>query len=1687
MFNYFLKVIIICMFILIATSVYASQTWIPFSSDFVNEPNIELKKSDTDSVNIETEIKGMLSEDIIVNSTEYQKLKIPGWQNLHITGDPDLPVFNTIIAIPECDDFSVNIIITESIVLEDYNVYPAPEFVDNEEIFTINDSLYAANEFYPSINFELISTGYFRDQKYTEINFYPVHFNPVTNQLEIITLFEIQLTFVNPTTQINVNTGIFNNIASNFFLNYNSSGISATYNNNPGTTGDVTWLQMDSQSDAEGLIVDYLIITLSDFFDSEDPDNFVNQLADHRANFNSFDIVIANVDNVLGIFIDGNDPQLVQNERALRRFIERIYDTGTANNTLDDKLGYVLLVGDVHENNTGIPTSYDHQYLYNGPEPNDIYPSDYYFSCVTENGTEFDEVGDLFIGRFSVDTQTELQACVDKTINHETETEPADWRSNVLLAAHWSEYSSNPYYASACEAAGYIPESYNITYAVGEYEEDEEDTQTIINTINDGALIVGYWGHGSETYWSTTFYYDDFTQLNNLDKSLYVLTSACHTGRFDWNDGDCMAEYFLNTPGKGAFGYLGAGRGSPHGNFLNGKVIISIFEDNCFVTGENILDAKLQSSIRYRYIYNYFGDPALNIFMTDGLWTLPDISVSMNDITITPEEIYVGDIINIEVTISNISSQPAPPSIAHLYVGENLIDANEFDTINLDTIGDYDQVIISSTLNTSNIHSDDYNIYIWVETAYAERFLQNNSSSKGFDLYNDFMPGFPVNDVNGIHPVAFDLNSENPGKEIISIGSIISNDGSFISHYTGDNLENLNYNSVGNLDENNDTFEYICFTRTRPNNYHLNKVDAYGNMSELHTFSFPEQGTNSISGPFLADIDDNGTEEIFLVSNSTDTDNFLHCLYNNGNIIWSYSFGTEEIFEPIIIRRPDGHNYIVVPAVNHIYQIDANGGNQETLYTADTGWSILSKVISSDLDLDGYIDLVFCVNNQIDYELVKLENDIFQSAIIDTLYENSFSLYFADLDNNRTSEIILSDSFNNTIYIFQYNLTYNILDIENLDSPNILIGDYDNDDQNDIFYYSSFRENIFSPLKKYIRVIDSDGNEIEFFYVRLHSEWNYPFIANINEENSLELIFNSSDKIYAFSLPETGSLVACNGSRGNLRNTGIYLQPAYISDSTPQTFWYNNILLHQELDVADNYELIIQPDSKVLTLYKSKITILGSFISNGKQNHPICYSFYGSDEENWTGCRFLPRSVVTISFSEIINADIALYGFQSSLSICDNQISKNNIGISLDDCPYVTISRNTIEDNFSHAIDILNSSPILEENIIISNFLKGIYIADRSFPVMDFDSYNTLSNNGYIEIEMIWGFPLMVNGHNDLIHNYDGYIMYSNGNFGGDRSMVCKGNWWGSYPLNPQRFYPDLNGYYVWDPADQESNSNIEATISEARIAFNAAYALEINEEYEQAIIAYKEVIEDYPNTNEALVSAQRIFYCEQIVNSRSFSELQEYYQNLSEEASEDTLLSIVARNLSIKCKVEQEQFSEALNDYENILLSNPTLIDSVFTSINIMNTFLLADMYGLRFFDNISEYILSKKPRNFEDYNIKKWELLSRISCSLDQFDNSIPDFDRIKLYNNYPNPFNPTTTISFSIPEDSKVNLSIYNIKGQKVKTLSDSKFERGIHKLIWDSKDSNGKAVSSGIYFYKLKVNDKSKAVKKMLLLK
>ena len=89
--------------------------------------------------------------------------------------------------------------------------------------------------------------------------------------------------------------------------------------------------------------------------------------------------------------------------------------------------------------------------------------------------------------------------------------------------------------------------------------------------------------------------------------------------------------------------------------------------------------------------------------------------------------------------------------------------------------------------------------------------------------------------------------------------------------------------------------------------------------------------------------------------------------------------------------------------------------------------------------------------------------------------------------------------------------------------------------------------------------------------------------------------------------------------------------------------------------------------------------------------------------------------------------------------------------------------------------------------------------------------------------------------------------------------------------------------------------------------------------------------------------------------------------------------------------------------------------------------------------------------------------------------------------LANNYPNPFNPATTIKYALPEASTVRLEVFNVVGQVVRTLVADHQNAGRYVVQWDAANDNGHSLSSGIYFYRLQAGSEFLEVKKMLLLK
>jgi len=140
----------------------------------------------------------------------------------------------------------------------------------------------------------------------------------------------------------------------------------------------------------------------------------------------------------------------------------------------------------------------------------------------------------------------------------------------------------------------------------------------------------------------------------------------------------------------------------------------------------------------------------------------------------------------------------------------------------------------------------------------------------------------------------------------------------------------------------------------------------------------------------------------------------------------------------------------------------------------------------------------------------------------------------------------------------------------------------------------------------------------------------------------------------------------------------------------------------------------------------------------------------------------------------------------------------------------------------------------------------------------------------------------------------------------------------------------------------------------------------------------------------------------------------------------------------------------------------------------------------------NVTASLEGYTPQTIEDVEVLEGTTTSDIDFMLEPEvgnDNVLIPV-RTELTGNFPNPFNPTTTIQYALHEDSRIQLEIFNIKGQKVKTLADGNQSAGFHTIVWDGKDNNSRTSASGMYFYKMDSEGNSgryTSTKKMILLK
>jgi len=620
-----------------------AQNWVTLTRTEPAAPEITLTRSDNHQVNFTMGVPGFFSTPITENGTHYQRISIQGYGTTGVTGEPEIPVITHRIAVPECSGIAYSVNITATQTLTGYTVYPVPNYQPNnegalEEVFAINPSAYLQNAFTPGDNYAVTETGALRSQKFVTLNIHPVQFNPATGQLQVATEIEITLTFNKPVTDVNTNLGAFSKTAFLSFLNFPDNGNSfLKYDKafeKPGfVPGKVNWITIEDPAQADTLLCDYLIITVPEFFNPQNAD--LQRLAEHRAYYNGYDVAIVNVadifdDNVGFYYEDDNNPPNFKDEQRIRTFIRQVYEGKNAHHMGDSCLAFVLLVGDYDDVNGGIPGATEHG-IYNPYYPlSDVYPSDYYYSCLTKNATgEYDEFGDLCIGRFSVEDEIQLFNMVKKTINHETNFSDKSWRKTAGFTHIWQTSSyTDPLYNNFLSN---LLDTWEWNYTIVDSQQPGSLKIPTINYFNEGVVFIQYasvvdppnsWTHDLDiTYFSS--------ELSNEYMTPFISTIGSKTAQFD--NVESLGEFLTRYDSiKGAVGYIGATRDMtipmtsvwPDDAHLR-WIPNYLFSDTVSIAGELLLTTKylgtpaFQNYLQHKHAYNLLGDPALNILVED--------------------------------------------------------------------------------------------------------------------------------------------------------------------------------------------------------------------------------------------------------------------------------------------------------------------------------------------------------------------------------------------------------------------------------------------------------------------------------------------------------------------------------------------------------------------------------------------------------------------------------------------------------------------------------------------------------------------------------------------------------------------------------------------------------------------------------------------------------------------------------------------------------------------------------------------------------------------------------------------------------------------------------------------------------------------------------------------------------------
>ena len=403
-----------------------------------------------------------------------------------------------------------------------------------------------------------------------------------------------------------------------------------------------------------------------------------------------------------------------------------------------------------------------------------------------------------------------------------------------------------------------------------------------------------------------------------------------------------------------------------------------------------------------------------------------------------------------------------------------------------------------------------------------------------------------------------------------------------------------------------------------------------------------------------------------------------------------------------------------------------------------------------------------------------------------------------------------------------------------------------------------------------------------------------------------------------------------------------------------------------------------------------------------------------------------------------------------------------------------------------------NSNYRLEENYFNRNEV-GIVNHAGSNLSLSYNANNVLMNSD-ANIEFYDTMPYestiqLFNGHNDFYHleNSNAIDFCFDTNYYNFPRVP-------NHQINASRNWFDDNVFTVNDTlylsnvlvASYDPTPSMPAPPPESDRLYTAL-GLEFEGSYDSAIVYYAAIIDDQLESEKSYVTSaiDGLYRC-RILRSDPIWALSDYFSSQAVQyAIDEPELSAVFQDYLCKSLVLNNEFQAAV-DLIQIRIDNPVSeIDSLRAVLDLEIVLQLAAMEESKR-PIVTDYVQYKYP-DLQVFKVMHDSTWDRYESLLDAKDepSTIPISSMPLIKSNYPNPFNPSTTIEYSIPSAGKAKLCVYNIRGQKVKTLFDGTAEKGLHRLVWDGRDGSGRSVASGIYLIHLESSGKSSIRKAMLM--